>query len=81
MRKLKYECFLAGLDVSGTAVGNDFCLPPGEARDRQIAMVKTWIDNAEILGAPVIRSFSGNAKSCSSVDDAHRLAVEGIEEF
>ena len=80
LRKLKQECFLAGLDVSGTAVGNDFCHGPGAARDRQIAMVKTWIDNAEILGAPVIRIFSGKAKQGSSVEEAHRRAVEGIEE-
>ncbi len=80
LRRLKQECFLAGLDVSGTAVGNDFCHPPGAARDKQISMVKTWIDNAEILGAPVIRIFSGNAKQGSSADEAHRLAVEGIEE-
>jgi len=80
LRKLKHECFLAGLDVSGTAVGNDFCHPPGEKRDQQIQMVKTWIENAEMLGAPVIRIFSGNAKGGMSVAEAHRLAVEGIEE-
>jgi sugar phosphate isomerase/epimerase len=80
LRKLKHECFLAGLDVSGTAVGNDFCLPPGDARDKQIAAVKTWINHAEMLGAPVIRIFSGNVKSGSSVEAAHQLAVEGIEE-
>lgn len=80
LRKLKRECFLAGLDVSGTAVGNDFCHPPGEKRDAQIAMVKSWIDNAEILGAPVIRIFSGNAKGGATVEQARRQAVEGIEE-
>ncbi len=80
LRMLKRECFLAGLDVSGTAVGNDFCHPPGAARDKQIAMVKQWIDNAEILGAPVIRIFSGNAKGGSTIKEAHRLAVEGIEQ-
>jgi sugar phosphate isomerase/epimerase len=79
LRHLKRQCFLLGLDVSGTAVGNDFCHPPGEARDRQIADVKRWIDHAEILGAPVIRIFSGEPHGASPAE-AHRLAVEAIEE-
>lgn len=80
LRDLKRHCFRLGLDVSGTAVGNDFCYPAGERRDKEIAGVKRWIEYAEILGAPVIRIFSGNAKSGQSHDDAHKLAVAGIEE-
>jgi sugar phosphate isomerase/epimerase len=80
LRQLKHECFLAGLDVSGTAVGNDFCHPAGDARKKQIDLVKRWIDNAEILGAPVIRIFSGNAKEGLSKEEAHKLAVAGMEE-
>ena len=30
LRQLKATAFRRGLDVSGTAVGNDFCFPPGE---------------------------------------------------
>lgn len=80
LRQLKGLCFRLGLDVSGTAVGNDFCLPAGEKRQEQIALVKRWVDNAEILGAPVIRIFSGKAGQGQSRDEAHRLAVEGMEE-
>ena len=47
---LKQLCFRLGLDISGTAVGNDFCHPKGAKRDQQIADVKRWIDYAEILG-------------------------------
>ena len=36
LREIKAEAFRRGLDVSGTAVGNDFCHPPGEKRDEQI---------------------------------------------
>jgi sugar phosphate isomerase/epimerase len=68
------------LDISGTAVGNDFCEPPGPKRDEQIALVKRWIDHAEVLGAPVIRIFSGSVKRGQSAKEAHRMAVEGIEE-
>jgi sugar phosphate isomerase/epimerase len=77
---LKHLAFRLGLDISGTAVGNEFCQPPGPQRDAQIAAVKRWIDYAEILGAPVIRIFSGNRRGEQTVDDAHKLAVEAIEE-
>jgi len=80
LRHLKQLTFELGLDISGTAVGNDFCLPAGPKRDEQIAGVKRWIDRAEILGAPVIRIFSGHARDGMSVDDAHKLAVAAIEE-
>jgi sugar phosphate isomerase/epimerase len=80
LAKLRRHCFRLGLDVSGTAVGNDFCHPPGDRRDREIASVKSWIDHAAVLGAPVIRIFSGSVKPTQTPKDAHRLAVEGMEE-
>ncbi|MGE0609908.1 MAG: sugar phosphate isomerase/epimerase family protein [Pirellulales bacterium] len=80
LRQIKEQCFRLGLDISGTAVGNDFCHPPGEARDEQIQLVKTWVDRAEILGAPVIRIFSGAAREGLDEAEARRLAIEGIEE-
>jgi len=79
LRHLKNLTFRLGLDISGTAVGNDFCHPAGPQRDEQFALVKRWVDYAEILGAPVIRIFSGSPKGTSR-DEAHRLAVAGIEE-
>jgi sugar phosphate isomerase/epimerase len=80
LRELAQRCFRLGLDVSGTAVGNDFCHPQGGEREKQIANVKRWIAHAAILGAPVIRIFSGNAKKGQSHEEAHKLAVEGMEE-
>ncbi len=80
LRTLKQQCFKLGLDVSGTAVGNDFGHPPGEERTKQIASVKRWVDYAEILGAPVIRIFAGHKKGDMSDAQAHSLMVAGIEE-
>ena len=79
-RDLKASAFRRGLDVSGTAVGNDFCFPPGERRDKEIASVKRWIEYADMMDAPVIRIFSGTAKEGQSVEDAQRLAIDAIEE-
>ncbi len=80
LRGLKRQTFRLGLDISGTAVGNDFCHPAGPNRDRQIDLVKQWVDHSEVLGAPVIRIFSGQAKKGQDESEARRLAIEAIEE-
>lgn len=77
---LKQRCFRLGLDISGTAVGNDFGHPDGEQRKGQIAHVKKWIDYAEMLGAPVIRIFAGHPKKGLSDQQSHALMVSAIEE-
>jgi sugar phosphate isomerase/epimerase len=74
------QCRSLGLEVSGTAVGNDFGHPPGEKRNEQIQLVKNWVDHAEVLGAPVIRIFAGHEQKGVSPEAAHKLIVEGIEE-
>ena len=80
LRELKQLCFKLGLDVSGTAVGNDFAFPAGKERDSQIDLVKEWIDRAEILGAPAIRIFAGKPKNGASSKESHSLMVAAIEE-
>src|SRR5947207_8457683 len=47
--ELKRHAFLRGIDISGSAVGNNFALPPGEKRDEQVKMVKDWINHAALL--------------------------------
>lgn len=80
LRSLRRQCFRLGLDISGTAVGNDFGHPPGEERTKQIALVKQWIDFSEIMGAPVIRIFAGHQKPGTTPAQSHSLMVAGIEE-
>jgi len=79
LNKLKAKAFRLGLDVSGTAVGNDFGFADDERRTRQIDDVKQWIDHASILGAPVIRIFAGKQKPSTSPEESYRLMVSGIE--
>jgi len=80
LRKIKAAAFRLGLDVSGTAIRNDFCYPTSNPqRAKELAHVKRWIDYADILGAPVIRVFSGDAHDTDQAE-AHRLAVAGFEE-
>jgi sugar phosphate isomerase/epimerase len=80
LRQLKGEAFRRGLDISGTAIRNDFCVPPGEQRDKELAHVKRWIEYADQLDAPVIRIFAGQVKPGQSNKEAQRLCAEGIEE-
>lgn len=79
-RDLKRQAFLRGLDISGTAVGNDFCHPLGPERDRQLALVKRWIEFADQMDAPVIRIFSGKATPGQMLEEARQLAIDAIEE-
>lgn len=80
VRALRRQCFRLGLDVSGTAVGNEFGHPAGEKRAAEIAKVKQWVDYSEILGAPVIRIFAGHQQKDQTEAEAHSLMVAGIEE-
>jgi sugar phosphate isomerase/epimerase len=80
LRTIKAACFRLGLDVSGTAVGNDFGFAPGDERTKQIESVKRWVDHAAVLGAPVIRIFAGHQKKDQTPAQAHSLMVSAIEE-
>ena len=80
LRALQRHCFRLGLDISGTAVGNDFGHPPGEERRQQLQQMKDWIDHAAALGAPVIRVFAGHVHGSATPQQAHRLMVAGFEE-
>jgi sugar phosphate isomerase/epimerase len=80
LRALRRHAFRLGLDISGTAVRNEFAMPPGEKRAAEIAHMKKWIDYSEILGAPVIRIFAGHQQKGQTPAEAHSLMVSAIEE-
>lgn len=77
---LRQQCFRLGLDVSGTAVGNDFAHRPGDTRTKQIEGLKRWIEHAATLGAPVIRIFAGHQQKEVSAEETHELIVSAIQE-
>jgi sugar phosphate isomerase/epimerase len=60
---VKRRAFLAGLDVSGTGVRNDFTVPDAAARRSDVALVGRWVEVAASLGAPVLRVFDGRAQA------------------
>ncbi len=74
LHRLRRHAFLLGLDISGTAIGNDFCVANETERSKQIDQTKTWIDLAAELNAPVIRTFAGNTPK----DDTDDAAIERV---
>lgn len=80
LHNLVRRAFLLGLDINGTAVGNRFTLPPGEERNRQIQMVKQWIDYSVELGAPCLRIFAGAPPKGATDDQALQWVIECCNE-
>lgn len=69
-----------GLDVSGTAVRNDFCLADPEKLQVQIDHVKRWIEHASLMGAKAIRIFAGNVPKGESEDVVVQRCARAIEQ-
>ena len=77
---LRKHAFLRGVDISGTAVGNNFSLPRGAQRDAQIAYLKKWVDHAALLGAPHIRVFAGREAKGVDRKQADQWAIDCLRE-
>jgi sugar phosphate isomerase/epimerase len=77
---LKGRCTRLGLDISGTAVGNNFCRTnPGKLKE-EIASVKSWVEHSARLGAKTIRIFAGNLERGDNEDKARSRCIEAIQE-
>jgi sugar phosphate isomerase/epimerase len=77
---LKGKCSRLGLDVSGTAISNDFCVADPVELKKQIAHVKTWAEIAARLGAKTVRIFAGRTPKGDTEEAARRRCVEAIQE-
>src|SRR5260370_15371602 len=77
---LKGKCTRLGLDVSGTAVGNNFCLrDPGKLR-AQIDSVTRWVDITSRLGGKTIRIFAGSPDKADTEEQARARCLAAIQE-
>jgi sugar phosphate isomerase/epimerase len=56
--RLKRHAFDLGLSFSGTGVRNDFTTADKNVRAEGVQRIKTWIEVAAKLGAPVVRAFA-----------------------
>lgn len=70
--ELKGTASKCGVQISGGAIGNDFCKPPGEGLNDQIAYARKWLEIYGKLGAPTIRFFAGRVPKGESEEKAVR---------
>lgn len=80
LHQLRQTCFRLGLDISGTAVGNNFGVASSSELRQQIDDVKRWIERAATLGAPVIRIFAGHVPKGADGHQTHAQMIAAIEE-
>ncbi len=77
---LRQAAFTRGLAISGSAVGNNFAIPPGPQRNAEIKLVKEWIDRTALLSATHLRVFAGPIANGGSEDEAQKNCVAALEE-
>jgi sugar phosphate isomerase/epimerase len=77
---LKGRCTRLGLDISGTAVGNNFCTPDAARLKEQLAMVKKWTEHASRLGAKTVRIFAGSVDKTETEEKARARCIAAIQE-
>ncbi len=78
--ELKRRAYLRGVQLAGTAVGNNFALPRGDKLSAEIAYVKKWIDHASVMGAPHIRLFAGPQPKDLSAEQAVANCLAAYQE-
>src|SRR5260370_4526172 len=78
--QLKGHCTRLGLDVSGTAVGNNFCRTDPAKTKEEIATVKEWVEHSSRLGAKTIRIFAGSLEKGDSEEQARARCIEAFQE-
>jgi sugar phosphate isomerase/epimerase len=79
LHALKRHAHMAGLTISGGAIKNDYCQPPGMKLDEDLAHTEKWINFYADLGAPVIRIFAGQVPSGESEDMAVSRCIAAVE--
>ncbi|MBL9198876.1 MAG: sugar phosphate isomerase/epimerase [Opitutaceae bacterium] len=85
MIRLRRHAYLRGVEVSGTAIGNNFSLPKGSPKlAEEIATTKKWIDRALLMGAQHIRVFAGNIPKDAPKDftraAADKVVIDALAE-
>src|SRR5262245_25769671 len=78
LKSIRKRCTDAGLAVSGTAIGNDFCWPDESKQKEQFDYARAWIERSAILGAKTVRIFAGSVRKPDTEDDARKRCIDYI---
>lgn len=79
-RGLRHHAFLRGIEISGTAIANDFSTGDPARQREEVRHTKSWIENAALLGAPHMRVFAGTARGFSGGGRRRDEAVAALQE-
>lgn len=75
---LKNKAHRLGIAISGTGIKNDFSEPDKTIRQKDVVLIKKWIEVAAKLGAPVIRIFAGSSSEKYSWQEVASWMAEDI---
>ncbi|MGB8704245.1 MAG: family 16 glycoside hydrolase [Gillisia sp.] len=80
--KIKRHAYKMGVEIGGTGVRNDFAIGDAKEREKDIQIVKNWVDVAEKLGAPVVRVFAGPKLKGyeNSREEIYKYMAEALKE-
>jgi sugar phosphate isomerase/epimerase len=77
---LKGHCTRLGLDISGTAINNNFCTSDPAKLKEQHKHVRDWVEHTSRLGGKTVRIFSGGVEKGDTEDKARARCAEAIQE-
>jgi sugar phosphate isomerase/epimerase len=80
LAELKARCTRLGLDVSGTAIGNNFCLNDPDKLKSELAHVKSWIEHTSRLGGKTMRIFAGSVAKDDTEEKARERCIAAFQE-
>jgi sugar phosphate isomerase/epimerase len=80
LARIKGKCIRLGLDINGSAVGNNFCVSDADKLKAEIASVKTWIEHTARLGGKTLRIFAGKMEKDDTEVKARERCVPAIQE-
>ncbi len=80
MARYRGRCTRLGLDISSTAISNNFCVRDPAKLRKEIEHVKKWTELASVLGAKTIRIFAGNLEKGDSEEAMRGRVVTSIQE-
>lgn len=80
LASLKRRCTRLGLDVSGGAVGNNFCVTDPDKLRKEIDAVKRGAEHVSLLGGKTLRIFAGTLGEGDTEEKVRPRVVEAIQE-
>ena len=76
---LKNHCARLGIEITGSAVGNNFCQQDESKRNEQVKLVTDWLDRVSLLGGRTLRVFAGSVSKGTTEEQCIRWTVDCLK--